>query len=147
MVKKILNRDQRLIIRTHREIGASYSAIQKATGFPISQIRYACRNNVDLTPQKRKTGRHHTLSSETVTNTIQWIQQSPQRRNLTYNEIYEKLQLPVCGETLRLELKRRGMVAHSATQKSPNTTASTTIAYQDVRGNSSQVPGDSKKTG
>jgi hypothetical protein len=121
----VLTRDQRLITRTYRDNGASFTTIQQSTGFSLSQICYTCRNNVDLTPQKRKSGRPHKLSSETLNNVIKWIQSSFERRCLTYDQVCIQLELPVCGETLRTDLKKGEMDAHPAAQKPPITAAHT----------------------
>lgn len=116
-----LTRDQRLIIRTHRDRGDSLRDIKQHTGFSLSQIRRACRNDVDLTPQKHKSGRPSKLSPEALQQVIAWIQQSLEHRILTCDQVCMQLSLPICGETLRIALKKKGMEAHPAAQKPPIT--------------------------
>ncbi|KAJ5634579.1 hypothetical protein N7528_002421 [Penicillium herquei] len=95
----ILTRDQRYLIKIQRD---------------NAQIRYTLRDQVDLTPQKKKTGRRPKLSDTALDQIITFIQSSIERRILTCEQICRLQQLPVSAETLRTSLKKRGMTAHPA---------------------------------
>ncbi|KAJ5700997.1 hypothetical protein N7493_003005 [Penicillium malachiteum] len=115
----ILTRDQRQIIRVQRNDGKTYGQIARSTGATKAQIQYTLRDNVDLTPQKKKTGRPPKLSTADIDEIITFIRSSIERRILTCEQICCLLQLPVSAETLRTSLKQRGMTAHPAAQKPP----------------------------
>ncbi|KAJ5602330.1 hypothetical protein N7537_005286 [Penicillium hordei] len=75
---------------------------------------------MQTTPQKKKkTGRLPKLTPERLDEVILWIQQSLEHRCLNYHNICGILDLGICGETLRLSLKARGMTSHPAAQKPP----------------------------
>jgi hypothetical protein len=84
----------------------------------VRQAEYT-NNSIRTTPQKQKTGRRLKLTPERLNETISWIQGSLEYRRLNYHNISALLDLAVCGETLRLSLKARGMTSYPATQKPP----------------------------
>ncbi|KAJ5720089.1 hypothetical protein N7493_006967 [Penicillium malachiteum] len=79
----ILTRDQRQIIRVQRNDGKTYGQIARSTGATKAQIQYTLRDNVDLTPQKKKTGRPPKLSTADIDEIITFIRSSIERRILT----------------------------------------------------------------
>lgn len=108
-----LTRDQRLLIVKYREDGHSKREIMRKLNVTYNQVSYMCRDDVPITPQKkRKTGRQPKLSAQTVDNITSWIRQSPGNRAMSYHDIVKRLNLPVSGETLRLTLKKREKIGH-----------------------------------
>ncbi|KAJ5220632.1 transposable element tc3 transposase [Penicillium citrinum] len=75
-----LTRDQRLIVRSQHACGDSMKTIAKRNGFSRSQVRYACRDDVNSTPQKDKSGRPPKLPIHGLDNVRSWIGESPERR-------------------------------------------------------------------
>ena len=114
-----LTRDQRLQCRTLRELrNLSFDEIANLVGCTFYQARYACQAE-QLTPRKQKGGRKPKLSPEQLDGVIQWIQQSPEHQFLNCQDICNTLGLDVCGKTLSLSLKSRGVVVHSLPPKPP----------------------------
>jgi transposase/predicted SAM-dependent methyltransferase len=112
-----LTRDQRLLIRSHRDRGDTLRTIRQNTGFTLNQIQYACRDDVNLTPQKNKSGHPTRITAAHLDQIIEWIRSSLQNRIYTCEKKVEILELPICGDTLRRMLKKRGMKAHPGAQK------------------------------
>lgn len=113
-----LTRDERLHCRVLRDEGYTYSSIASRLDCSIRQVQYAY-NAIQTTPQKKKTGRLPKLTPERLDEVILWIQQSLERRCLNYHNICGILDLGVCGETLRLSLKARGMTSYPTAEKPP----------------------------
>ena len=80
-----------------------------------NQIRYTCAAG-HPTPQKRP-GRGLSLSDEETANIMEWIRGSFERRQMSYVEIVEQLDLRCSPHTLRLALDRAGMTYHPAAVK------------------------------
>lgn len=99
------------------EANLSLIEISRRTGFSESQVRYTCKNNVALTPQKHKTGRPPKISPQRLDEVISWMSASTERRNLSCDKVVAQLDLEICGESLRKALKQRGVVAHAAAPK------------------------------
>lgn len=114
-----LTRDERLHCRILRDECHTYPYIASRLNCTLRQAQYT-GNAMQTTPQKKKkTGRLQKLTPERLDEVILWIQQSLERRCLNYHNICGILDLGVCGETLRLSLKARGMTSHPAAQKPP----------------------------
>ncbi|KAJ5100899.1 hypothetical protein N7456_006951 [Penicillium angulare] len=75
----ILQCDQRQEITILRNNGLTYQKIHEKTGYTRDQIRYFLRDSVDLTPQKKKTGRRLKLSKRELDELITWIRSSLER--------------------------------------------------------------------
>lgn len=74
------------------------------------QVRYTCLAN-DPTPKKRS-GAPHLLSDQQINDTIAWIRESSERRNMSCAEIVHQRQLQCSPETLQRAFKRVGMTSH-----------------------------------
>ena len=138
MVRRMeLTRDKRLHCRILRDEGYTYLSIASRIDCSERQARRAC-DTIQTTPQKkRKCGRRPMLTPERLDEVILWIQQSLEHRCLNYHNICGILDLGVCGETLRLSLKARGMISHPATQRPPilTTHRSKRLAWARARQN------------
>jgi hypothetical protein len=98
-----------------RDEGYSYPKIAIRVNCSQRQAQFACES-IRVTPQKKKkVGRLPKLTPKRLVEVILWIQESDERRALNCEAICRILQLNVCGETLRLSLKARGMVPTLAT--------------------------------
>ena len=114
-----LTRDQRLIVCSQHACGDSMKTIAKRNGFSRSQVRYACRDDVNSTPQKDKSGRPPKLPIHGLDNVRSWIGESPERR---CKQICQELDLPICAKTHRVQLKKRGTeITSGARTPSTNT--------------------------
>lgn len=109
---KRLTRDQRLHIIVLSQEGYTYKQIASRVGCTKNQARYTTVSQKP-TPQKGS-GRKPKLSEEQLDSTIEWIRLSFDNRAKPCDQIAAELHLPVCGETLRRALKKRGMEAHPA---------------------------------
>ena len=106
-----LSRDQRLIVLKYREDDWSYSALSRHLGMSWSQVYHTCAVSQQATP-KHKSGRKPKLSDQQVSDAIDYIGSDSNIRVKGYDEIVRDLDLPVCGETFRLALKKRGYTKH-----------------------------------
>ena len=104
-----LTRDERLKILTLRKyLNLPQTRIAQQLSVSMNQVRYTCHHG-QVTPQNHRTGRPKKLSESEVDEIVDWIQASPENRPKSYDEIVRELDLAVCGETLRVALKERGI--------------------------------------
>ncbi|KAJ5675673.1 transposable element tc1 transposase [Penicillium macrosclerotiorum] len=115
--RKHLTRDERLKILTLREEGVSYKRIADRLSCTYRQVQYICELG-KATPRKGR-GRKPKLSNEQLDDVISWIRSSFDNRQKSVYQIVAELELPVCGDTLRNMLKKRGMRAYPAAQAPP----------------------------
>lgn len=123
-----LTRDERLKILTLRKyLNLPQTRIAEQLGVSMNQVRYTCHHG-QVTPKHYRAGRAKKLSESEVDEIVDWIQASPDNRAKSYDEIVRELDLFVCGETLRVALKERGVSTYhgakpvaSRQQVPPNT--------------------------
>jgi transposase len=105
--KRRLSRDERLRVRTLREIGWTHEAIMKQYGISRSAVRYACNN--PPTPKKH-TGRPARITEEEVQDIIAFICLNRENRRLPYARVLEVI----------ADLKARGVTIMSWPAFSPD---------------------------
>ncbi|EEQ29626.1 conserved hypothetical protein [Microsporum canis CBS 113480] len=101
-----LTRDLRLQVLTLHEHGFSYTQIAKAKGLTYRQVYYTCKQGVP-SPRKR-TGRPPTLSEEQVKILVNYVCASLKNRQLSFDELAEKLPFGVGAYTIRSALRKAG---------------------------------------
>ena len=103
--KTRLTRDDRLRIRTLREVGWSYQDIVSKYGFTYSGVQYACTH--PLTPSKRA-GRPPQMNQEQSDALVAFVTASQHNRRLPYEQIADLLGLTCGVESIKYALRKRG---------------------------------------
>lgn len=111
-----LTRDERIRIRTLRDVGWSYQAIVDKYGFTHSGIQYACTHSEN--PGKH-TGRPPMLSEEQVEALVAFVTASKNNRRLTYARILAAMGFDCGVDSIRYALQRRGFTNCPARVRAP----------------------------
>jgi DDE superfamily endonuclease/Transposase len=109
-------RDQRIEVRTLREIGWSTAAISRQLGLSRSQVVYTAKQPV--TPRK-PTGRPSIITSELLVRIIEWICASGIHRRARWDQIPQRLNLDIGYYAIRRALRNAGFARRIARRKPP----------------------------
>ncbi len=111
-----LSRDQRLEIRTLRDIGWTYKDIAARMKVTERAVQTAC--TVGATPQKRS-GRPGLLTPDQNTQLIEFVCASQKNRLMPYHQIPQTLGWDVSESVIRRALKAEGFARHPTYSKPP----------------------------
>jgi len=101
--RRQLTRDQRLQVKTLRDINWTYEQIAKHFGFSMRAVQYACTNPLDL---KKKRGRASKISEEDVRRAMRFM--DGDGRQIPWRRICEVLDISAGEEALRHALRKKG---------------------------------------
>jgi transposase len=109
-------RDDRIRVRTLREMGHTHTAIACHLGLTRNQVQYASQR--PSTPQRRS-GRPSTLSADATDQIIEWICASKANRRCRWDQIPRKLGLDIGYYAVRYTLRKAGFSCRLARRKPP----------------------------
>ena len=111
------SRDTRIAARTLRDQRYTYAEIASRLGITQRQVQKAY---TDKRPTPRKPrGQRRKLSEDKLNEVIEFITQSKETRRIGFEELIQRLQLPISKNTLRRALARRGYRRCKALRKLP----------------------------
>jgi len=114
-----LTRDQRIRVRTLRDVGFTYEAIARHLDVTVRQAQHTCQAE-QATPKKRS-GRPPALTEAQTDELVNYIQQSKETRRKSYLRLAKEVfpEWNVGEYAIRFALRKRGFKRYIALAKPP----------------------------